>query len=457
MRIVFLSIALLFALQPHSLAAGLNCQKDPNNKNDPYKRFKDGNISRMQNDALPLKAAGVVNQIRADMLAGLMKDYEKLCVLRELLEASASGLRLISNKQDLAQNKGALENINPTTQNMSKLSTDHVKGIEDALKRQQANYDKFSKDDRNAVSPEAFGKVGVKNSFRMAWGAAPGEALTEAGRKKGQFSNLILQIKEERDLAKARQPEFDQLAQQVEESRQKIASLNAIDPMKASAQRNGDEWGKLQLKPGDPGYVDPNATQQPLVDPARDPANPNPAPVLEGPVKQENEEGWISRNKGTLLLGAGAAAVVGGVLWYKHDQDKKKDEKNDWINNQVNSATATATATSTSSSTSTGTGTAAKTLSVAGFPASASTNYVLPAITATVSGSDSDGIDITIACVSSCSLAGTLTKKTAGGKAEFTDLYFTAPHEGVQLRVSGTGLNSIASPGSFNVIQGGRQ
>lgn len=451
---------LLFSLpvQAQEASSGLKCEADASNSKDPYAKMKKANEESVRLSVTKLGIAVGPKIPRIEMMKGLNKRLGELCAHKATLETSATEISgQTSGAETVEAGPLGCEKynlLNTKIDTFNKVNKAYQASLARVIEEQKnASQTKVAED--YALFKPHWEKPGVIQSFRSTWGIIPSDTVNEKDRKQALISSRIIQMEEEKKLIESRQEGYNGFTKSLESLKSKCPSL--IDPMKASAQRNGDEWGKLQLKPGDPGYVDPNATQQPPADQNRDPAGPDqnrgyvPPPTPDpAPVKTGNEEeSWLSRNKTPLLLGAGAAAVVGGVLWYKHDQDKKKDKAKD----DVISPTATATSTSTSTSTST----VARTLSVTGFPPSATTNYILPVITAEVSGSGGDEIDITVSCVSSCSLAGTLTKKTAGGKAEFTDLYFTAPHEGVQLRVSGAGLDSIASPGSFNVTQGGRQ
>lgn len=480
MKALLLSLLLLplHAQAQEAPAGGLKCEIDANDAKDPYGRMKKRNEQNIRDG---IRRMGVTLSVarlpRQDMVTGLNKHLGDLCTMKNLVETSASNITNLKSEAEAAeagpQGCEKYQGLNTKIGSFNTNNKAYQKALADSLSEQRNRYQKLIVEDHKILQPH-IGKPAVNQAFRSAWGSMVGDERNEKTFKEGLISNRLIQIEDEQKLNGSRQEGYDALTKSIDGLKSKCPSL--IDPMKASAQRKDDAylWDGSIKKGEDPSISDPNATDPNAVDTnatdpnatdpnAADLNDPNRTPhyvptntenagaVVEGPAPKQ--EGWISRNKGPILIGVGAAAVVGGALWYKHEQDKKTDETNEWINNQVHSATATATTTSTGTSTNPD----ANTLSVSGFPPSAVVNYVVPKISVTVSGPNKDNAQVSIACVNSCSLAGTLTKTATGGKAEFTDLYFTAPHDGVQLRVSAPGMNSIASPGSFNVFESGRQ
>lgn len=471
-----LILLILFALpaQAQEATGGLQCQYDANNPKDPYAKMKKENEDKI---AAGIKTMGLSlpagRLAREEMVQGLNKHLEQLCWAKKQMEAAAAS---ISAKKKEAEGLeagqsgcNAYSGINRQLNSFQGTNKAYQESLVKALREQRGRYQTLIKKDHEVLK-EHMQNPKVVSSFREAWGRLATEK-GDVGNKQGIIPGIYVQIQGEQNLNGSRKEGYDQLSGSIQSLKEKCPSLAGDtigdEKLKAGAQPPKNEWGNM----GDdtPGVSDPNAEQSPAADPSADAnanalndpnATPNPdktPPYVDetggnpenlGPVKEDKGPSWVARNKGVLLLGAGTAAVVGGALWYKHEQDKKMDETVDWINKQANSSTATTTVTSTSTTTTTST--VARTMSVTGFPSGAAVNYVIPKITASVTGSG--GVEVSIACVSECTLTGTLTKTTVGGKAEFSDLYFTAPHEGVQLRVSASGLDSVASPGSFNVV-----
>jgi hypothetical protein len=477
MRALLLSLLLLgLSAQAAETTGGLQCEYDGNKPKDPYWKMKKENEDKI---ALGIRNMGIsVGHLpRQDMVTGLNTHLAQLCWTKKSLERIAASITAKKNEAgNLAAGAQGCEAYNGLHRQLTAFqgaNRAYDETLAKALREQRGRYQKFIAEDHKALQAHMQDPA-VAKSFREAWGKLATEKnFTDAGRKQGVLSRPMAQIEEEQDLNGSRKEGYDNLAGSIQSIKEKCPSLNQIDPMKASAQKP-NEWGT------DTG-TDTSSSSDTSTDTDTDadtggqklppyvPENPDPKdPVVEGPVKEKSGGigEWAARNKGVLLLGAGTAAVVGGVLWYKHEQDKKQDDWDDWANGQVSSATATATATATSTATSTATDTITSgnnfALSVIGFPPNAAKGQTLGPIMVSVIGPDGQrisdsGIQVTIACASACSLTGTLTKTVTNGAAEFNDLSFTRAETGVQLRVSSPNLNSVASPGSFDVTEAGRE
>jgi hypothetical protein len=461
MRTLLLSLTI--ALIPFaSLGAGLNCQEDPNSST-PYKKMRDAQINRTKNDYQKLVEKGVNVMYRDKMINSIMDDYVELCQEKKTFDSVVASFQATANDNNLTDGSGAAAKIAEPAKTMSEANEKFVNSLRGSYKRQTANFEEYVNRDRiEANAKGSLDDTWVKDSFRKAWGFAPKDRPNQSTKKTAQFPSLIREIGEELESVKKRNGELTTLAQKVEALKKNVDTIGDKN-LKAGAQPtnnkvDGKDNESSALKELDNSNENGEKTQ-PYVNETE-----TNTPENLGPVKEKGGGigEWVSHNKGTLLLGAGAAAVVGGVLWYKHEQDKKQDKWNDWADGQVNSASATITATTTATSTSTGSDTVTSgsnfTLNVSGFPQGAVKGKTLGMITVSVIGpsgqpASESGIQVSIACVGSCSLTGTLTKTAANGRAEFNDLSFTAAETGVQLRVSSPSLNSVASPGSFDVTE----
>lgn len=242
------------------------------------------------------------------------------------------------------------------------------------------------------------------------------------------------------------------------------------------------EEQRARLASADPSKIVPPGTppQQPVVPPV-DPSGKTPPydPLKPDPAKQpppkKEEESWFSENKGMLLtVGAGAAAV-GGLLWYKNDQDKKAKKNAAALEAEASSSiSSSSNSSSSSSSTSTSTdstvgGTPANSATpqgskfvLSGIPSgSVAVNTKLPEITVAIinpSGilTQDSHTEIIVSCVqpAGCSLTGTGQAQTSAGKAKFNDLRFTSPHESVKLMFTAPGFNSVTTV-AFDVTGSG--
>lgn len=462
--LVLLSLPAQATAPAQEAATGLKCEVDAKNPKDPYGKMKKMNEDKI---AAGIKSMGIsVGRLpRQDMMASLNARLEKLCGTKSQVERIAAS---ITTKKNEAANMAAGQEgcetytrINDQLSAFLRADAAYQSEIEKAYKGEIKRYKKLVDEDANVLQAH-MQKPAVAKSFREAWGRAPSEKVEPKDWPQFILTAPLAQMVKEHKLNDSRKSGYDELSKSILSLKEKCPSLAQIELMRASVTNtNTNTDTDTDTNTNTNTNTDTNTrTGAPIVG-----ADGSPSASQTPPGQQTStaeEEGWISRNKGTLIVGAGAAAAVGGLLWYKNKQDKEEKKDNrmaEWLASQEDSATATSTATATATSTGTGTSTDpdANTLTVTGFPPSAAVNHVISKITVTITGPDKNNAQVSIACVNSCSLAGTLTKTAMGGTAEFTDLYFTAPHQGVQLRFSAPGMNSVASPGSFNVVEAGRQ
>jgi hypothetical protein len=191
------------------------------------------------------------------------------------------------------------------------------------------------------------------------------------------------------------------------------------------------------------------------------------------PPKDPN---FFQRNKGLIIVGGAGVAAVGGILLYKKNQDRKEKERLREIENeawaiaevqrQKRDAAASATNTSTSTSTDTGgpdiygTPPGSKLVITSGIPAGASVDSNLTEITISVVAPNGvltgdTNTDISVSCAQPfpCAIGGTTSVRTSGGKARFSDVRFTAPHQGVKLKFTANGFAEVVSGNAFDVTE----
>jgi hypothetical protein len=426
--------------------AGLTCVADYRNKTNPYHRMKEANDQKIRQS---IRLGGLEKKQplpRQDMMALVNSDLGKLCAKQEKLAMAGANISLQKGKLEAAsagpQGCEAYNAYSAELKTFDALVKEYQSELETSIKELGAKYHELIKKEHVMLASE-FDRPNMPRSFRLAWGITLGDTLTDTTSKQGVISNQRRLIQEEGKANEARQEEYKGLAQTLESLKTKCPSI-------------GDEGLLAGAQPGEqpePGTLPENAPV-PEPSPAGDDVVPPAGPETpEGPV-DEKKGGigeWASKNKGVLILGAGAAAV-GGLLWYKNKKDK---EDSDIPAPPLGSGGGGSTATVTVIDTSTITDANGYTLSASGFPSGAVAGQTIGTIVVTVSGPSGgkspDGVKVTLGCVSSCPISGTLTRTVSGGKAEFNDISFTSAKAGVQLKVSAPNINGITSPGSFNV------
>ena len=221
--------------------------------------------------------------------------------------------------------------------------------------------------------------------------------------------------------------------------------------------------GGGQRPPGRAGHVpydinDPEAQGDPTY--SRKPPRTTPA---------KDEPSWVSQNSGLLIAGGVGVAAVGGILYYKKQQDKEEKRKIDeeaWayaMAQNAKSSSSSGSGTETVVITATGTQNAPQGSQLvinSGIPAGATVESNLTPIeisildpSGVITQDSNTMVSVSCAVPFPCTIAGTLTVQSSVGKARFNDIRFTGPHTGVRLKFSAPGFTTVESNSSFNVTQ----
>lgn len=181
-----------------------------------------------------------------------------------------------------------------------------------------------------------------------------------------------------------------------------------------------------------------------------------------------DEPSWVSQNSGLLIAGGVGVAAVGGILYYKKQQDKEEKRKIDeeaWAyamaQNTQNSSSGSGTETVVITATGTQNAPQGSQLVInSGIPAGASVESNLTPIeisildpSGVITQDSNTMVSVSCAVPFPCTIAGTLTVQSSVGKARFTNIRFTGPHTGVRLKFSAPGFTTVESNSSFNVTQ----
>jgi hypothetical protein len=406
------------------------------------------------------KIQGVSQNARTQMANTAYSTLKALCQKKRELEGAAQALLLKAKSSSEADNGGcnAFNSNSSQFQGVSAKAKAYGEALGNANVSYNRDFDRLIKQESQDIRNHGKSQQ-LEKAHEQAWGLNLNGVAANSRLEDGFFSKIIPQIQNERkDIEKYLDPQKTQ-TELITQSGLTCGSLGkpdqgADDKLKAGGHNtDGDS-----AAPPAGGDTAKNGGDNPAGTNGGDANTPEAAPA-ETPTQSGGVGSWVSNHKGALLVGAGAAAVVGGVLLYKHNQDKKKEDAQDLeigaLDGMV-SGPGSSVSTGTSATTQTVLAPADSTLQVAGFPTEATVGVPIGPITVRVIGADgaalSDGgIEVTLSCTSDCGLGGTLTKTTVGGQAQFGGISFSRAGSGVQLRVSSPGINSVASPGSFPV------
>jgi hypothetical protein len=350
----------------------------------------------------------------------------------------------------------------------------HVEALERAYHKYFSIHSLGVRDNEKKIEAVAKPDVeGVKKEFKAIWGNGTERRPDGAG----PFSEVLLQLRQEKKLAEEQQKFFADEQEKFEKLKAdcKTGGLTAD-----ATHRPGNEPGP-GARPGAPGEEPADTTPpgrrqrpDPVVPddgtgtgtPGGNPGAGVPDDTSGGsrpPPKKEGMSGFLKDN--WMWLAGGAAVVGGGAYLYKRHQDKKRDKELNaqfaaYLNQSQNtgSSSYTSTVTSTSSTPGSGTAPAGAKLIIKNQIGNTEQGVTLSPIEVFLV--DANGVPIKdndIAIEASCyvpqpcSLTGGKSVTTIDGAATFNSLSFTQAHQGVRLQFSAPGVPTVTTPNTIDV------
>ena len=352
----------------------------------------------------------------------------------------------------------------------------HVEALERAYHKYFTVHSLGLRDNEKKIEAVAKPDVeGVKKEFKAIWGNGTERRPDGAG----PFSEVLLQLRQEKKLAEEQRKFF---ADEQEKFEKLKADCKTGGLTSDATHRPGEEPGP-GARPGGPGE-DPDAAppaRRPRPDPVAPddgtgPGSGNPGSGNPGagapddttggsrpPPKKEGMSGFLKDN--WMWLAGGAAVVGGGAYLYKRHQDKKRDKEmraefQAYLDSSVStgSSSYTSTVTSTSSTPGSGTAPAGAKLMIKNQIGNTEQGVTLSPIEVFLV--DANGVPIKdndIAIEASCyvpqpcSLTGGKSVTTINGAATFNSLSFTQAHQGVRLQFSAPGVPTVTTPNTIDV------
>lgn len=242
------------------------------------------------------------------------------------------------------------------------------------------------------------------------------------------------------------------------------------DGNERAKSKKPDATGTISSVPGI--VVENNGPGNSATDPTQKAGEPIPAPPPDPELKEEeapppkDEESWLSKNKGTVAVVGIGAAAAGGLLYYYKNEEKKRKKADKELREEARMLAAMQGNSSSNSGSSSGTvwggmidAPQGSVLQVSsGIPAGAKVGENIGTVEVSIIApngeptQDSDTV-VTVSCASPqpCSIAGTLTVTSQGGKATFNNIRFTSPQTSVRLLFNAPGFSPSAAGSMFNV------
>jgi hypothetical protein len=294
------------------------------------------------------------------------------------------------------------------------------------------------KDALDAAQPGS--KVALEREFSYLWGS--GKANDASPRGDGAYSIFLLQLRQEKKEAETKAEAIAQVETEARNRAQRCGGGNSTKDFNSNTTKDGHQ----------DNHNNGNEHQPP------DGGLPPPGTQQNGPSQGSGVTNFMADN--WMWLAGGAAVVGGGVYLYTQDR-RKKSTKNYWqndtnflvphgqngnagggspggINPPANSKLILVSSASTAN-----VGMAMNSVDVVLVDPAGAVQAV-------------NGLTVNASCLTPnpCSLTGAKSVTMVGGRASFTGLVFNQPDRGVTLEFSAPGVQSVTSPGTFNV-QGG--